>query len=107
MTYLLSIGSPLEELGGVHLLKGNITDPRQTSSACEGVEAVIHLAAIMPPKSEENEKFTFRVNVEGTKNLLVALKSGSSVVFASSISTYGVTVGEERLIGEQHLRKCP
>jgi UDP-glucose 4-epimerase len=93
---------PLEELGGVHLLKGNITDPRQASSACDGVEAVIHLAAIMPPKSEENEKITFRVNVEGTKNLLVALKSGSSVVFASSISTYGVTVGEERLICEQH-----
>ncbi len=94
---------PLEALGGVDFFKGDITDPEQTSLACAGVDAVIHLAAIMPPKSEESEKLTSRVNVEGTKNILRALKMGNSVVFASSISTYGVTAGEEQLIGELHL----
>ncbi len=94
---------PLESLGGVDLFEGDITDPEQTSLACAGVDAVIHLAAIMPPKSEESEKLTSRVNIEGTKNILRALKMGNSVVFASSISTYGVTAGEEQLIGERHL----
>jgi nucleoside-diphosphate-sugar epimerase len=93
---------PLETLGRVDLFKGDITDPEQTSRACNGVDAVIHLAAIMPPKSEENEKLTSKVNVEGTRSLLRALKGGNSVVFASSISAYGVTAGERQLIDERH-----
>ena len=92
----------LEALKGVDLFKGDITDPEQVSRACEGVGAAIHLAAIMPPKSEANEKLTLRINVEGARNLLRALKQGSPMVFASSISVYGVTADEEQLIGEQH-----
>lgn len=92
----------LEDLYGVDIFKGDITDPEQVSTAFTGVEAVIHLAAIMPPKSEANEELTLRVNVDGTRNLLRVLKRSSPVVFASSISVYGVTAGEEQLIGEQH-----
>jgi nucleoside-diphosphate-sugar epimerase len=93
---------PIEALGRGDIFKGNITDPEQTSRACDGVDAVIHLAAIMPLKSEENEKLTSRVNVEGTRGLLRSLKGGNSVVFASSISAYGVTAGEGLLIDERH-----
>jgi nucleoside-diphosphate-sugar epimerase len=95
--------TPVEDFGRVDIFKGDITDPEQTSRACNGVDAVIHLAAIMPPKSEESEKLTLRVNVEGTRSLLRALKGGHSIVFASSISTYGVTAGEGQLINERHL----
>jgi UDP-glucose 4-epimerase len=94
--------SYLEALKGVHIFKGDVTDPEQVSRACEGVNALIHLAAIMPPKSEASEKLTLNVNVEGTGNLLRTLKRGSPVVFASSISVYGITAGEKQLIGERH-----
>jgi nucleoside-diphosphate-sugar epimerase len=60
----------------------------------------------MPPKSEESEKLTSRINVEGTRNLLRALKGVCRVVFASSISVYGVTAGEEQRIGEHHPLKA-
>ena len=92
----------LEALDEASLYKGDITDLEQVSRACEGVEAVIHLAAIMPPKSEASEKLTLSVNVEGTRNLLKVLKRGSPVVFASSISVYGVTADETQEIDEQH-----
>ena len=92
----------LETLSKVDLFKGDITDPGQVSHACTGVEAVIHLAAIMPPRSESNWELTSRVNIEGTKNVLSALRNGVPVVFASSISTYGVTATEEHIINEQH-----
>jgi len=94
--------SYLEALKGVGLFKGDVTDPKQVSRACDGADALIHLAAIMPPKSEASEKLTLDVNVEGTRNLLRALKRCSPVVFASSVSVYGVTSGEEQRIGEQH-----
>jgi len=95
--------APLEALNGVDLFKGDVTDLEQVSCACEGVDAVIHLAAILPPKSEEEENLTLRVNVEGTRNLLKTSKRGIPMVFASSISVYGVTASEKQLIDEQHL----
>ncbi|MCX6655229.1 MAG: NAD(P)-dependent oxidoreductase [Candidatus Bathyarchaeota archaeon] len=94
--------SYLEALKGVNLFKGDITDPEQASRACEGIDALIHLAAIMPPKSEASEKLTLKVNVEGSRNLLRTLNRSSSVVFASSISVYGITADEKQRIGEQH-----
>jgi hypothetical protein len=45
--------------------KGDVTDPDDASSACDSVDALIHLAAIMPPKSEASEELTSKVNVEG------------------------------------------
>jgi UDP-glucose 4-epimerase len=94
--------SYIEALKGVNLFKGDVIDLEQVSRACEGVDALIHLAAIMPPKSEADEKFTLKINVEGTRNLLRTLKRSSPVVFASSISVYGVTAGEEKRIDEHH-----
>ncbi len=92
----------LEALSRVELLKGDITDPENVSRACEGVEAIIHLAAIMPPKSEESERLTSKVNIEGTRNLLRTSKQGTPMVLASSISVYGVTASEKQIIDEQH-----
>ncbi len=45
-----------------------------------------------------------RVNVEGTKNIMDALRKepDTPMVFASSVSTYGITAGEEPPIREDH-----
>ena len=65
----------------------------------------MHLAAILPPNSEKDRDFTFRVNVDGTRNIVEGMKAGSpeaSLVFTSSISTYGDTSGEEPPVTIEH-----
>lgn len=87
----------VSEIPGVEPFKGDVTSAESVREACRGVDGVIHLAAILPPASEVNRELTMRVNVEGTKNIIDALRKepDTPTVFASSVSTYGITAGEE------------
>jgi len=87
---------------GVEAYKGDITDPIGVGDALKGVSTVVHLAALLPPRSEASRETTTRVNVGGTGNLLKAMASGAHMVLASSISTYGVTAREAPPIREDH-----
>jgi nucleoside-diphosphate-sugar epimerase len=87
--------SHVEQLPDIIVQKGDITSKEDVQEACDGAKFVVHLAAILPPKSEINEGLTHRVNVEGTVNLIECLDKGTSIVFASSISTYGITFKKE------------
>jgi nucleoside-diphosphate-sugar epimerase len=95
----------ISEAKDIEIVKGDITDPTQVAEACRGVDAVVHLAALLPPSSERNRELTMRVNVEGTSNILKALRSSRRIplVLASSITVYGVTSSEEPPIREDHL----
>lgn len=92
----------LKEIPDVEIFKGDITQPNNVSEACEDVEGVFHLAALLPPRSEANRALTMRVNVEGTRNVINALKDRleTPLILASSISTYGPTADEEPPIPE-------
>ena len=95
----------LEGEENVEVVKGDITDAAIVSQAVFGVRSVLHLAAILPPNSEKDRNFTFKVNVDGTKNIVDAMRSGApdaTIVFTSSISTYGDTSGEEPPVTIQH-----
>ena len=95
----------LEGEENVEVVKGDITDAAIVSQAVFGVRGVLHLAAILPPNSEKDRNFTFKVNVDGTKNIVDAMRSGApdaTIVFTSSISTYGDTSGEEPPVTIQH-----
>ena len=88
----------LDEDPNVEVYKGDITDPKSVSKAAEGISGVLHLAAILPPNSEKDKEFTFKVNVDGTNNIVEAIKDSSpdaTIVFTSSISTYGDTSAED------------
>ena len=88
-------------IDGVESIAGDVTDPDVVKSVCGDVDVVVHLAALLPPRSEGNRELTLRVNVEGTRNIVDALKgTGGAMVFASSISTYGITGGEEPPVDE-------
>ena len=88
---------------GVDLLPGDVTDGKQVSEATKGVDAVIHLAALLPPRSELNRELTMRVNVEGTAKIVEAIGStGASLIFASSVATYGITAMEEPPVLTSH-----
>jgi len=89
--------SGLEDEPNVQIVKGDITDKESVYEAVRNVGGILHLAALLPPASERDRDKTFAVNVEGTRNIVEALKSHGSkatLVFTSSISTYGDTSKE-------------
>jgi len=53
---------------GVELAAGDVTDSASLSSACEGVDAVVHLVAIIRGRPSDFE----RVMEEGTRNVVAA-----------------------------------
>jgi uncharacterized protein YbjT (DUF2867 family) len=53
---------------GVELARGDVTDPASLRAACEGVDAVIHLVAIIRGRPEDFE----RVMSQGTRNVVEA-----------------------------------
>ena len=86
----------LEGAEGIEVLPGDITRLTSVQQAVAGVSAVIHLAAILPPASEQRRELTFAVNVVGTARVAEALKRANPdapLVFSSSVSTYGDTTG--------------
>jgi nucleoside-diphosphate-sugar epimerase len=66
------------------------------------------LAGLLPPRSEADRGLTMRVNVDGTRNIVEGLKDrpGIQLVFASTISTYGITADEEPPIREDHAQRA-
>lgn len=89
---------------GVETYKGDITKPEMVKEACTEVDAVVHLAALLPPRTEASRELTQRINVEGTLNLTKSIKIDTRIVFASSIVTYGITAAENPPIKETHLQ---
>jgi nucleoside-diphosphate-sugar epimerase len=100
--------SPLEGVASVEILKGDIGDVDGVHRAVEGVDAVVHLAALLPPASERDRGATMAVNVGGTENIIGALEPANPdarVIIASSVCIYGDTVGgEPPLLTSQALR---
>lgn len=73
-------------------LEGDIREIEACRSACEGVEIVLHQAALgSVPRSIKDPLSSHAVNVDGTLNLLSAAREAgvSRVVYASSSSVYG------------------
>jgi len=77
---------------GVELAQGDICDPDSMGNALEGVDAVLHLAAILPPVSEQNVGLSEAVNVEGTKVIIRAMVESPScrrLIFTSTTAVHG------------------
>lgn len=91
--------------GNTFIFPGDITDAASIKNTINDVDVVFHLAAILPPASEINKERTFKVNVEGTSILLDVLSNipePPNVIFTSSVSVYGDTSREEKVIGPDH-----
>ena len=97
--------SGLEDRDGIEIVKGDITDAAQVADAMNGVSSVVHLAALLPPNSERDRERTFGVNVGGTENIIKAMEANApdaTLIFTSSISTYGNTMDEEPPVRVDH-----
>jgi nucleoside-diphosphate-sugar epimerase len=89
--------SGLEHEGKVEIIRGDLTNANAIEQALKDVAALIHLAALMKPGSEQNRATTFAVNVEGTARLAEMLKRvnpEARLVFSSSVATYGDTTNK-------------
>jgi nucleoside-diphosphate-sugar epimerase len=87
---------------GAEAFRGDITDEVSVVAACEDVDAVVHLAALLPPRSESSHELTMKVNVQGTENILNGIKRETPIILTSSISTYGITADARPPIKETY-----
>ncbi|KFM22154.1 Vi polysaccharide biosynthesis protein VipB-TviC [Marine Group I thaumarchaeote SCGC AAA799-B03] len=81
----------LEENRG-KIVKGDITNLFEIDNATKEIDIIIHLAAkISVNESVKNPSETFRVNVEGTRNVLKSCVKNSvkKIIVASSAAVYG------------------
>jgi UDP-N-acetylglucosamine/UDP-N-acetylgalactosamine 4-epimerase len=79
-------------VGPVPLSRGDIRDLDGCREACEGVDYVLHQAALgSVPRSIDDPIATNRANVDGFLNMLVASRDAGvkRFVYAASSSTYG------------------
>ena len=58
----------------VRAVFGDIRSPEDVNLAVAGQDAVIHMAAILPPTSDRLPELCERVNVGGTENLVAAMR---------------------------------
>jgi nucleoside-diphosphate-sugar epimerase len=84
----------MQILGRIDFREADILDLDAIKSACDGVDYVLHQAAIPSvPKSVLDPIGSNRANVDGTVNVLVAARDArvKRVIYAASSSAYGDT----------------
>jgi nucleoside-diphosphate-sugar epimerase len=80
------------EASGVEVIRGDIRDPEVRRQALDGVEQVVHLAAIVgDPACAREPQLAHAVNVEGTTSVVADARAAGvrRFVFASTCSNYG------------------
>ncbi len=82
----------LRDLPGLDIFPGNILNPEEVRRACDGMEHVFHLAAStsFDPRCK---RLQWLVNVEGTRNVLEAVRQSDTIrktVYTSTVNALGV-----------------
>ena len=78
----------------IEMMEGSITDPAMCAAACEGMDYVLHEAAIPSvPRSVADPATSHATCATGTLNMLVAARDTGvkRFVYAASSSAYGDT----------------
>jgi len=78
---------------GIQVLWGNVCDPGVWPRALAGVDAVVHLAAIIPPAVDRNPALATTVNQTATLELVRQMEASPGarrLVFASSMGVAGI-----------------
>lgn len=79
------------------VFKGDLFSQECLEKASKDIDVVFHLASYVhaTPRTEKEKRLVFKINVEGTRNLLNALRTyAKHVIFFSSMSVYGVDQGD-------------
>ncbi|MGC9779451.1 MAG: NAD(P)-dependent oxidoreductase [Candidatus Heimdallarchaeota archaeon] len=76
----------------VQTIWGDIQNKKKVERAVEGQELVMHIAAVIPPKANRNQKYTEQVNYGGTINIVDAMlkqPQKPKIIYTSSVAIYG------------------
>jgi len=71
---------------------GDIRRPEAVQGVVKDVDAILHLAGVIPPASEKDPNLARQVNVDGIRFLIAAAQAQSPsprFIFSSSVSVYG------------------
>ena len=77
---------------GIEGCRGNILHIEDVRRAVQGMDAVIHLAAVIPPLADKKPDLAELVNVDGTHNIVYAMEKqepAPKLIFTSSVAVYG------------------
>jgi nucleoside-diphosphate-sugar epimerase len=74
------------------IVRGDITNPETLKEVGKDVDVVIHLAGLVSYSKPRD--VLFKINVEGTRNILEACKKADKFIFSSSVSVYGEIHGQ-------------
>jgi UDP-glucose 4-epimerase len=80
--------------GQVEIALGDIRDAGAVQAAVDGQEVVIHLAAVLPPVSDQQPDLARAVNVGGTQQLIAAMQAQPQppkLLYISTIALFGNT----------------
>lgn len=80
--------------GRAELAWGDVRDAAFVARLVEGVDAAIHLAALLPPATEKQPALAESVNVTATKQLVAALSRSPRaplLLYPSSLTVFGLT----------------
>ncbi len=83
--------------GQIEVRWGDIRNAAEVKVAVEGVDVIIHLAAVIPPLTNERPELAEQVNVGGTRNLIEAAKAQAKspkFFLASSFDVFGYTADQ-------------
>lgn len=61
--------------GSIELVQGDLRQPADLAQAVQDQDAIIHLAYLLPPQSEDQPDLARAINVDGTRNVLDAARS--------------------------------
>jgi UDP-glucose 4-epimerase len=81
-------------MGKAEICWGDVTSPDSVRKVLEGVDAVVHMAGILPPVAYEKPELAAKVNVGGTGIIVNLLKqTGRQIpfIFTSSVAAFGPT----------------
>jgi len=84
--------SPLPDDARVECIFGDFTAPGAVDGLVAGVSHVVHLAAAVSGECEQDFDLGMRVNLDGTRSLLEACRTGGLAprfLFTSSVAVYG------------------
>lgn len=87
---------------------GDILNVRDVGDAVAGMDAVVHLAAVIPPLADRKPGLAEYINVGGTRNIIGEMERQDKrpkLIYTSSIAVYGDRL-DSPYIGKED-RPCP
>lgn len=84
-----SPANSLQDINGLELLEGNVLNANEVEAACSNIQLVFHMIGSTTFDSRQ-KKLQWLINVEGTRNILEAVRKSSSITKLCYISTVNV-----------------